>query len=186
MLSSYSVSTGKKTHKNHTFRVPNGSRHFFPYWWCCFEFFSRGRCWVSPHQGRSFDFACCMIKPCFILCKNALKKLQCNRSWTICALRNEKIASHAVSHFNPSVPADNDICTRQSSIVDMPGIQIGCMSSTVLTVLLLSTTLHHSYSHDINILHTLSVWHTSHTKFIHTAHCDIWPHSHLMCTSQTE
>ena len=29
VLSSYSVSTGKETYKNHTFRVHNGNRYFF-------------------------------------------------------------------------------------------------------------------------------------------------------------
>jgi hypothetical protein len=52
------------------------------------------------------------------------------------------------------------------------GIQISCMSSTVLTVLLLSTALHHSCSYGINILHTLPVRHTSRTKIF--SHHAIW------------
>ena len=170
VLSSYSVRTGKETYKNHIFRVPNGSKQFslliILLWIFC-----RERWWVFPHHGCSNDFARCMTKPCFILCKNALKKLQCSRSWAICALHSEKIASQAVSHLNASVPSDNNICIRQSSIVDMPGIQIGCMPSTVLTVLLLSTALHHSCSHDTNICQTLPMWHTSHRKIY--SHCAI-------------
>jgi hypothetical protein len=52
------------------------------------------------------------------------------------------------------------------------GIQISCISSTVLTVLLLSTALHHSHSYGINILYTLPVRHTSHTKIF--SHQAIW------------
>ena len=169
--STVTVSAQARTHIRTTYLESQMAAGNFPYWLCCFEFFCSRRWWVFPHHGCSNDFARCMIEPCFILCKNTLKKLQCSRSWAICALQSEKIASQPASHVNASVTSDNNICIRQSSIVDMPGIQISCMPSTVLTVLLLSTALQHSCSHDTNIRQTLPMWHISHTYIY--SHCAI-------------
>jgi hypothetical protein len=94
--------------------------------------------------------------------------LQHSRSWATCALHSEEFASQAVSHLNASVLLITTSAQDSHPLWTHLGIQIGCMSSTALTVLLLSTALHHSCSHDINILHTLPVWHISHKKNLFT------------------
>jgi len=97
--------------------------------------------------------------------------LQHSRSWAICGLHSEKFASQLVTLTRLS-PLITTSAQDSHPLWTCLGIQISCMSSTVLTVLLLSTALHHSCSYGINILHTLPVRHTSRTKIF--SHHAIW------------
>ena len=185
--------------RKHTRTTHLESQKAAGYWVCCFDFFFRGMWWVFPHHGHSFEFAFSMIKTCFILCKNALKKLLsigitwhmhewlmyneiCDCLWGSLAPSMHTFFYNPVGHgqYVPytvkSLPLKQLVTLMHLSplittsaqesrpLWTFLGIQIGCLSWTVLTVLLLSTALHHNCSHYINIHQTLPVWHTSHTK----------------------
>ena len=220
-LSSYSVSTCKYIYKKHTFIVPKGDSNFFSCWWCCFEFFCRGRKWVSSHHGYCFDFACGMIKPCFILCKNALKYLlsisitwqvhewlKCNEIcdclWGSLAPSLHTFFCNAVSHEQSvhykvkSLPLKQLVTLMLLSplittsawdshpLWTCLGIQIGCLSSTVLIVFSLwkACTVAVPMKLTTSTYFACDILHTQ--KFNDTMQFNIWPHSHLTCTFQTE
>ena len=97
--------------------------------------------------------------------------LQHSRSWAICGLHSEKFASQLVTLTRLS-PLITTSAQDSHPLWTCLGIQISCLSSTVLTVLLLSRALYHSCSHGINILYTLPAWHISHTKIY--SHHALW------------
>ena len=206
--------------RKHTRTTHLESKKAAGYWVCCFDFFFRGMLRVFPHHWRSFEFAFSMIKTCFILCKNALKKLLsigviwhmhewlmyneiCDCLWGSLApsmhtfFYNPVGHGQYVPHTVKSLPLKQLVTLihlspliTTSARESRPlwthlGVQIGCLSSTVLTVLCyqqhctitVPMTLTSSKQCPCDTLHTQS--------FIHTAHFNIWPHSQLMCSYQT-